>query len=146
MEGISRDIMYAIFRAQKALYRLIREDAARVGITEVQLMVLYTLLKKEHIRLNDLAEKLNLSNSNVSGTVDRLVGAGLVIREPSKQDRRAVILSLTEKGKETVLAAFGEQSVLRQRLQRIQELVPPEEIEQFLRLQEKVKTILLGEE
>ncbi|MED3783910.1 MarR family transcriptional regulator [Geobacillus stearothermophilus] len=97
MEGISRDIMYAVFRTQKALYRLIREDAARVGVTEVQLIVLYTLLKKEHIRLNDLAEKLNLSNSNVSGTVDRLVGAGLVVREPSKQDRRAVILSLTEK-------------------------------------------------
>ncbi|KPD00658.1 hypothetical protein LR69_01036 [Geobacillus sp. BCO2] len=60
MEGISRDIMYAVFRTQKALYRLIREDAARVGVTEVQLIVLYTLLKKEHIRLNDLAEKLNL--------------------------------------------------------------------------------------
>ncbi|AGT31938.1 MarR family transcriptional regulator [Geobacillus genomosp. 3] len=146
MEGMSRDIMYAVFRTQKALYRLIREDAARVGITEVQLMVLYTLLKKEYIRLNDLAEKLNLSNSNVSGTVDRLVGAGLVVRETSKQDRRAVILSLTKKGKETVLAAFGEQSVLRRRLQRIQELIPPEEIEQFLRLQDKVKTILLGEE
>jgi len=40
MEGIGRDIMYAIARAQKALYRLIREDAARVGITEVQLIVL----------------------------------------------------------------------------------------------------------
>lgn len=30
----------------KVLYRLIREDAARVGVTEVQLIVLYTLLKK----------------------------------------------------------------------------------------------------
>ena len=146
MEGISLDIMYAVFRTQKALYRLIREDAARVGVTEVQLIVLYTLLKKEHIRLNDLAEKLNLSNSNVSGTVDRLVGAGLVVREPSKQDRRAVILSLTEKGKETVSEAFGEQSVLRRRLGRIQELVSPEEIEQFLHLHEKIKAILLGEE
>ncbi|NNU82965.1 MarR family transcriptional regulator [Geobacillus sp. BMUD] len=146
MEGISRDIMYAVFRTQKALYRLIREDAARVGITEVQLVVLYTLMKKEYIRLQDLAEKLNLSNSNVSGTVDRLVGAGLVVREPSKQDRRAVILSLTEKGKETVLEAFGEQSVLRRRLRRIQELVSPEEIEQFLHLHEKIKAILLGEE
>ncbi|EPR27947.1 MULTISPECIES: MarR family winged helix-turn-helix transcriptional regulator [Geobacillus] len=146
MEGISRDIMYAVFRTQKALYRLIREDAARVGVTEVQLIVLYTLLKTEHIRLNDLAEKLNLSNSNVSGTVDRLVGAGLVVREPSKQDRRAVILSLTEKGKETVSEAFGEQSVLRRRLRHIQELVSPEEIEQFLHLHEKIKAILLGEE
>ncbi|KYD27890.1 MULTISPECIES: MarR family winged helix-turn-helix transcriptional regulator [Geobacillus] len=146
MEGTSRDLMYAVFRTQKALYRLIREDAARVGITEVQLVVLYTLMKKEHIRLHDLAEKLNLSNSNVSGTVDRLVGAGLVVREPSKQDRRAVILSLTEKGKEIVALAFGEQSVLRRRLRLVAERVSEEEIAQFLQLHEKIKTILLEEE
>jgi DNA-binding MarR family transcriptional regulator len=146
MEGIQREIMYSAFRMQKALYRLVREDAARVGITEVQLMVLYTLWKKEHIRLNDLSEKLNLSNSNVSGTVERLVNAGLVVREISKHDRRAVILSLTDKGKETIKKAFNHESVLIQRLKRIEQAFNEEEILQYLSIQQKMKDILLGEE
>jgi MarR family transcriptional regulator, organic hydroperoxide resistance regulator len=146
MEGIRKEIMYSVFRMQKALYRLVREDAARVGITEVQLMILYTLWKKENIRLNDLAEKLNLSNSNVSGTVDRLVNAGLVVREISKHDRRAVILSLTDKGRETIKKAFNHESVLIQRLKRIEQAFKEEEISQYLSIQQKMKDILLGEE
>ncbi|BDG43236.1 MarR family transcriptional regulator [Saccharococcus caldoxylosilyticus] len=146
MEGIGKEIMYSVFRMQKALYRLVREDAARVGITEVQLMILYTLLKKENIRLNDLAEKLNLSNSNVSGTVDRLVSAGLVARETSKQDRRAVVLSLTDRGRQAIQEAFNHESVLRKRLKRIEETFKEEEIVQYLSIQQKMKDILLGEE
>ncbi|KYD31551.1 MarR family winged helix-turn-helix transcriptional regulator [Parageobacillus toebii] len=146
MEKLSREIMYSVFRMQKALYRLVREDAARVGITEVQLMILYTLLKKENIRLNDLAEKLNLSNSNVSGTVERLVSAGLVARETSKEDRRAVILSLTDKGRQKIKEAFNHESVLLQRLRKIEQTIDMEEILQFLSIQQKMKNILLGEE
>jgi DNA-binding MarR family transcriptional regulator len=146
MEGIGKEIMYSVFRMQKALCRLVREDAARVGITEVQLMILYTLWKKENIRLNDLAEKLNLSNSNVSGTVDRLVSAGLVARETSKKDRRAVVLSLTEKGKRTIQEAFNQESILLQRLKKIEQTIEMDEIIQFLSIQQKMKDILLGEE
>ncbi|WP_143415436.1 MarR family transcriptional regulator [Geobacillus sp. E263] len=146
MEKLSREIMYSVFRMQKALYRLVREDAARVGITEVQLMILYTLLKKENIRLNDLAEKLNLSNSNVSGTVERLVSAGLVARETSKEDRRAVILSLTDKGRQKIKEAFNHESILLQRLRKIEQTIDMEEILQFLSIQQKMKNILLGEE
>jgi DNA-binding MarR family transcriptional regulator len=146
MEGIGKEIMYSVFRMQKALYRLAREDAARVGITEVQLMILYTLWKKENIRLNDLAEKLNLSNSNVSGTVDRLVSAGLVARETSKKDRRAVVLSLTERGRRTIQEAFNQESILLQRLKKIEQTIEMDEIIQFLSIQQKMKDILLGEE
>ncbi|MCZ0756354.1 MarR family winged helix-turn-helix transcriptional regulator [Anoxybacillus sp. J5B_2022] len=146
MEKLGREIMYSVFRIRKALYKLIREDATRVGITELQLIILYTLSKKDNIRLNDLAEKLNMSNSTISGTVDRLVSAGLVIREPSKEDRRAVTLRLTEKGKEKLQEAFNGESILIRRLQKVETTIGKDDIETLLSLQQKVKTILLGEE
>ncbi|MBB5322989.1 DNA-binding MarR family transcriptional regulator [Anoxybacillus tepidamans] len=146
MEKLGREIMYSIFRIRKALYKLIREDATRAGITELQLIILYTLAKKDNIRLNDLAEKLNMSNSTISGTVDRLVSAGLVVRETSKEDRRAVTLRLAEKGKEKLQEAFNDESILIQRLQKVETTLTKEEIETLLSLQQKVKTILLGEE
>lgn len=146
MEAFGREMMYSVFRIRKALYTLIREDATRVGITELQLIILYTLSKKDNIRLNDLAEKLNMSNSTISGTVDRLVSAGLVIREPSKEDRRAVTLHLSEKGKEKLQEAFNDESLLIQRLQKVETTLTKEEIETLLSLQQKVRMILLGEE
>ncbi|ANB61688.1 MarR family winged helix-turn-helix transcriptional regulator [Anoxybacteroides amylolyticum] len=146
MEAFGREMMYSVFRIRKALYTLIREDATRVGITELQLIILYTLSKKENIRLNDLAEKLNMSNSTISGTIERLVSAGLVIRKPSKEDRRAVTLHLSEKGKEKLQEAFNDESLLIQRLQKVETTLAKEEMEILLSLQQKVKTILLGEE
>lgn len=146
MEAFGREMMYSVFRIRKALYTLIREDATRVGTTELQLIILYTLSKKDNIRLNDLAEKLNMSNSTISGTVDRLVSAGLVIREPSKEDRRAVTLHLSEKGKEKLQEAFNDESLLIQRLQKVETTLTKEEIETLLSLQQKVRMILLGEE
>ncbi|MBA2875359.1 MarR family winged helix-turn-helix transcriptional regulator [Thermaerobacillus caldiproteolyticus] len=146
MEKAGREIMYSVFRIQKALYRLVREDATRVGITEVQLIVLYTLFKKENIRLNDLAEKLNMSNSTVSGTIDRLVSAGLVMRETSREDRRAVTLRLTEKGREKLIEAFNHESVLVQRLRKIENEIEAADIEKLLSIHQTIKDILLGEE
>ncbi|MCL6585600.1 MAG: MarR family transcriptional regulator [Anoxybacillus sp.] len=146
METFGREMMYSVFRIRKALYTLIREDATRVGITELQLIILYTLSKKDNIRLNDLAEKLNMSNSTISGTIERLVGAELVIRKPSKEDRRAVTLHLSEKGKEKLQEAFNDESLLLQRLQKVETTLAKEEIETLLALQQKVRTILLGEE
>jgi DNA-binding MarR family transcriptional regulator len=146
MEKAGREIMYSIFRIQKALYRLIREDATRVGITELQLIILYTLLKKDNIRLNDLAEKLNLSNSTVSGTIDRLVSAELVTREPSKEDRRAVILRLTEKGKAKIAEAFNDESVIIQRMRKLEREIDEADIEKLLSVHREIRDILLGEE
>ncbi len=48
--------------------------------------------------VNDLAELLNLGKSTVSKTVDKLVSGGLLVRDPDKNDRRYVVLKLTEQG------------------------------------------------
>ncbi|KXG09369.1 putative HTH-type transcriptional regulator YusO [Anoxybacillus sp. P3H1B] len=147
MNPLGRDLMYSVFRIQKALYRLVREDATRVGITELQLIILYTLFKQENVRLNDLAEKLNMSNSTVSGTVDRLVSADLVMRETSKEDRRAVTLYLTDKGRKKLKEAFNdEDSALFRQLKRLTDVISKEELEHLISLHGTIRDILLGEE
>ncbi|WP_027410429.1 MarR family winged helix-turn-helix transcriptional regulator [Anoxybacteroides tepidamans] len=146
MEKAGREIMYSIFRIRKAFYRLIREDATRVGITELQLIILYTLSKNDSIRLNDLADTLNMSNSTVSGTIDRLVGAGLVARETAKEDRRAVTLRLTNQGEEKLKEAFNDQSVLVERLRKVETMIGEHEIEKLLSTHQEIRRILLGEE
>jgi MarR family transcriptional regulator, lower aerobic nicotinate degradation pathway regulator len=60
--------------------------------------------------MNELARLLGLDKSSVSGLVDRAERRGLVARIPSAEDRRAVLVGLTDQGRSLVsraAARFG---------------------------------------
>ncbi|MFD0672917.1 MarR family winged helix-turn-helix transcriptional regulator [Cohnella sp. GCM10027633] len=82
----------------KTFYQLLQSAANLHGITPVQFIVLAHLARNPNIRLSDLAERMNLGNSTMSGIIDRMVKAELVSRERTEADRRAMTLNLTEKG------------------------------------------------
>jgi DNA-binding MarR family transcriptional regulator len=52
------------------------------------------------LNMSELSSVLKVSNGNVTGIVNRLVGDGLIVRVPVEGDRRAMIVRLTEKGRE----------------------------------------------
>lgn len=56
------------------------------------------------LRMSDLSAKLKVSNGNVTGIIDRLVGDGMVQRAAVDGDRRAMRVGLTAAG----IARFGE--------------------------------------
>ncbi|BCJ87508.1 MarR family winged helix-turn-helix transcriptional regulator [Effusibacillus dendaii] len=72
----------------------------------------FALQELEHKTLTvvELANSLKLDRSSVSRLVDQLVKAEFVHREPNRNNRREVILSLTEKGTNT-LQRVRDQSV-----------------------------------
>jgi DNA-binding MarR family transcriptional regulator len=49
--------------------------------------------------LGELSQRMMVTNGNVTGLVERLVEQGLVDRRPSREDRRAQIVSLTAEGR-----------------------------------------------
>jgi len=51
------------------------------------------------LKMSALSKQLLVSNGNVTGIVDRLVADGLIQRVAVKDDRRAVRVSLTQKGR-----------------------------------------------
>lgn len=79
------------------------------GITPTQSDIL-TLLstRQEALRLSVIAEQLAISAATASEAVSTLVAKGLVEKVRASDDRRAVALSLSKKGKE--LAASGGES------------------------------------
>lgn len=52
------------------------------------------------LRMSELSSVLRVSNGNVTGIVDRLVADGLIVRVPVDNDRRAMIVRLTNTGRE----------------------------------------------
>jgi len=86
-----------VTRIIKAGMRKSYED---VGITLPQSLVIGTLMNIGEMKITELSRELNLSNSTISGIVDRLEKQQLVVRKRSEKDRRMVYVQLTPKFKE----------------------------------------------
>jgi DNA-binding MarR family transcriptional regulator len=80
--------------------RLAREACQRVGVTATQLNVLKLLEEIGELSLTELSRRLAAQNSTVTGIVDRMVQAGLVVREQSAEDRRVWRIRTTDRGQE----------------------------------------------
>lgn len=72
----------------------------KIGVTPVQMMVLYTLYKGDGISISELGKKSYLDNSTLTGVIDRMETLGLVVRADVPGDRRAYNVVLTSKGRE----------------------------------------------
>ena len=97
----------AVMRAAKRIRRGTFHQLAPFGINPSQGRALEVLAKGAQrsgamIRLNQLAERLHIAPRSVTTVVDALETAGLVARVQDPQDRRAILLRLTEAGEQTV--------------------------------------------
>lgn len=89
-----------LFQLTAALRQRFTERSAEFDLSFAQAMALREL--DEPIPMRDLADRLCVDASNVTGIVDRLESRGLVERRPSSEDRRVKHLVLTEAGRELV--------------------------------------------
>ncbi len=80
------------------LTNLNQSDCCQCSINESQCFLVVEIGRKPGICVKELAEILRIDKSGISRGVEELVQKGFVNREPSKEDRRCVVLSLTEKG------------------------------------------------
>ncbi|MFC4617592.1 MarR family winged helix-turn-helix transcriptional regulator [Camelliibacillus cellulosilyticus] len=117
-------ILHSFREVNRAIYSLLREEADVLNLTPVQMMVIHALAKMPNIGLGELAKQLQLGMSTTSGVVERLVGAGLIVRERSTADRRLLTMRLTKEGEKKNNEAFQDDSILMKRLMRIAEINP----------------------
>ena len=91
----------------------LEETLAEFGLTRSSFQVLVALLRAEDGRLtqSELSRAVRRTSGTISIRLARLEKAGLVSREPDADDRRGVIVTLTEEGRkrvEVALPAYAE--------------------------------------
>lgn len=67
------------------------------GLTHAQWIALSVIREKEGVGIKKIAEVLGVSSSAATQLVDDLEDNKFVIRETSKDDKRVLVISLTEK-------------------------------------------------
>ncbi|HWD61854.1 MAG TPA: MarR family transcriptional regulator [Humibacter sp.] len=108
-DGVASDTVDALAQLSFLVHGMLERRAAERDMSIVLTRML-GILRDRRPTVNRLAELLDLDKSSVSGLVARAERRGLVTRAPSADDRRSVLVSLTDEGRglaKEVTAEFG---------------------------------------
>lgn len=70
------------------------------GVSEfngAQGKILYVLWQKDNIPIAELSKSVGLAKTTLTSMLDRMEASGLIVRTRSREDRRLILISLTDK-------------------------------------------------
>lgn len=97
---LDRSVCFALYATMHATLGLYRDLLAPWGITYQQALVLVLLWDKEPCSPGELAERLALDASSVTGLLNRMERADLLSRTLDPQDRRRFLVRSTERSRD----------------------------------------------
>jgi DNA-binding MarR family transcriptional regulator len=111
-QGVSSAVV--IFDRLLQIALLIQDDLARyfadTALTPARTHLLWELNRLGPSTQQALATTLKVSPRNITGLVDALEAAGFVIRRSHPRDRRAILVTLTEQGSQTIAEMAHERA------------------------------------
>ncbi|WP_339060306.1 MarR family transcriptional regulator [Tepidibacillus marianensis] len=130
MEELNKGIM--IVRLLKQLMdgvrQTVQQEFKQSNLTGPQGMLVGTLAHHGAMKISDLSERVGLSNSTISGIVDRLQKQGYVERIRSEEDRRVVYVNVTDEFRKDAKKHFNE---IENKFGTIMDQTTPEEFDKI---------------
>ena len=100
-ENVSASALYNVVRTFTLLNRLFQRNYARFDLTPAKLNVLMLVKHvgaEQGLPQREIARRLIISGSDVTGLIDRLEKDGLLTRQGASNDRRVKLIKITPKG------------------------------------------------
>lgn len=88
--------------AQRSCFLEISKDLNAGKISYAQLFLLGCLDQSEALTMSEIAKKMGHSTAAATGLVDRLQKLGYVARMHAEEDRRKILVMITEKGRRII--------------------------------------------
>lgn len=104
-------IFFQLAKSSQAGTRFWANAISDLNVTATQGMALNFLYSDDRITAVELGKRTLLDSATLTGILDRLAVSGLVERKQHPDDRRAILVCLTPKGRET---AEKLQSVMKE--------------------------------
>jgi MarR family transcriptional regulator, organic hydroperoxide resistance regulator len=100
---LEKALPYLVARAGTRMGQSFSRELKRFQLTLTEWRVCAALHHEPHQRLSQLAAHTSTEPSTLSRTVDGMLQRGLLVRDRSDEDGRALALSLTDEGRELTL-------------------------------------------
>lgn len=95
-------------RAFSLLYKKSVEDIRRYGLTQPQFAVIEVLGHLGPLKVGEICSKMLVTGGNMTLVLDNIEKLGYIERVHSKQDRRAILVQLTDKGQNIFDSVFHQ--------------------------------------
>lgn len=91
-------LSHIILEMQRCFVLRLSKELAPGNVSFPQFFLLAALDQKEVLTMSAIAQKMGHTTAAASGLVDRLENLGYVVRSSAREDRRKVMVCITEKG------------------------------------------------
>lgn len=134
----NKTIDYIIRNTWQQIAKMYNEEASKYGSTMVTGFALLSIDPKTGTPSTQLGPKMGIQSTSLSRTIKKLEEQGLITKVPNAQDKRSVLICLTEEGK--VMRNVSKQIVLNFNDQ-VNDSISKDELETYIKVSEKIKTI-----
>src|SRR5438874_13647300 len=102
--GASLDdvVIHLLHRVSQRADEIFAEEAGEAGLTARQFAVLLSVARSDDPSQTEIVEITRIDRSTVAEMVRRMVGKRLLQRRRSRQDARAYVVRLTDRGREVL--------------------------------------------
>jgi DNA-binding MarR family transcriptional regulator len=95
---LKNQLCFPLYAASKEVVNRYKPLLDEIGLTYTQYIAMMVLWEHKSVGVKELGQYLYLDSGTLTPLLKRLEGKGLVQRERSKEDERAVNIMLTEAG------------------------------------------------
>jgi len=99
---VSDSVMIALRKIIQAIDMNSKKLVKRVGLTGPQLVILQEISSSGEVTAGELAHAVSLSQATVTGILERMEKRELLTRQRSNQDKRRIMVRITESGKQVL--------------------------------------------
>jgi DNA-binding MarR family transcriptional regulator len=111
-----RRLLFLLNVAQRRLQRYVASRGGDSGVTAARSGLLFVLGQRDGVPMGEAAAALDLNPPGISGLVDRMTAAGLILRRADPEDGRTWRLWLTPTGRAALVQTKAELTKLNARL------------------------------
>jgi MarR family transcriptional regulator, 2-MHQ and catechol-resistance regulon repressor len=102
MENLITDVSFVVHVLTKKAFTKIDEYLKEYGLVRTHAAILRLLKLNQMLPMSDLGEKLQVTKQNITVLTDKLEKLGYVERTSSPNDRRIILIKLSDAGNEFV--------------------------------------------
>ncbi len=122
---------------QRCFMLNLSKELSRGNVSFPQYCLLGFLREQQELTMSEIAQRMGHSTAAATGLIDRLEALGHVKRMHAKDDRRKVLVQITESG--AALVAEVREDMISNLL-KMMEVLDPDEQKSWLQIYEKIFT------
>lgn len=99
LSKLDQQLCFEVYKASSNFTKMYARVLEPFNLTFTQYLVLLVLWEEDHLLMKGIGERLGLGTGTLNPIINRMMERGWLIKEQSPDDKRAFIISLTEKAK-----------------------------------------------